>query len=238
MRLNYILLILGATLVPAACQAAQISFSQELTETDASLLEDQPGGFVLSYELIFGVQLPRFDPSLGTLTGVEVSVQSVSNTGVAVSIANQGSTTASGLISGGSSNGFTFPGLGGGGGGGGGGPFSLSAGESLSADFPVPLLDGPLGMPTDLSPYIGGGTFVGLVESRDSTTYLVETGSVNDLTVDLTPTELSATAIFTVAYTFDPVPEPTGGLLLGTGGDAESKPCPSRNDPISTRRAS
>ncbi|MEM6853827.1 MAG: PEP-CTERM sorting domain-containing protein [Planctomycetota bacterium] len=208
-------LLMSVTAVEAA---QQVSYSQEVTAT-GPLVNIENNNLQVSYDAIFSITLPQFDPSIGTLTGVEISGQSVDNPAITGTISNIGSEAVSGGVGSGGGSNFSFPGgIAGGGGGGGGATFFIAPGDSIPVDLgPVSNIDRVYGdNPIILTPYTGTGTFTGSVGAENSNSYSVNDGSVNDLSVSLTPSTLNATARFTVTYTY--VPEPTSLALLALGG--------------------
>ncbi len=221
------------SLAPAAAGAASLSYSAFYPGGNNLDASQNPQTFTATDwdGTAQSVTLPRFDPSLGVLTGVSLllygninATGSLTNTGTAPAQVNSYHATvditlldpSTPVPSDGTSGGLVTVSpvlldI--------AKPFTLQGGQSLAygGATPVNTSDSASASPTDFSPYVGAGSVV-LPLAAVTTTTSDFTGGNLQITQGT-----AARAEATVTYTYDAaappvgVPEPASPALLGTG---------------------
>ncbi len=212
-------------LAPAAAEAASVSYSQFYPGNNNLDPGQNPQTFSNTDwdGSTQSITLPQFDPTLGTLTGVDLSLYGnimssgrLTNTATGSNTATVEHDTATMKITlqapGGESLTvspvqFSFA-----------SPLTLAPGESylFGANAPVMTSDNnSITVSTDTSPYVGTGSLLFPLTAATNNDVLYNGGNVQIFQVT------SARAEATVTYTYDAaatdVPEPASAALLGAG---------------------
>lgn len=215
-------------LAPAAARADVITYSQSYPGGGTSNGGQAQGFAPTDWDgTAQGVTLPQFNPSLGHLTGVTVSLVgnintygTLNNIGSSPADINSYTTTMDiSLLAPGSSTplitvspvvlGINPPD---------GTPFTLQPGESYtfgSADAPVSDSDSDVISPTSLSPYVGSGSLRFPLTAQANT--LDDYTGGNLQIAQNTAAEAEATVTYAYDPATTPVPEPASSALLGAG---------------------
>lgn len=216
-------------LAPAAAEAAVVSYSQFYPGNNNLDPGQNPQGFSdTDWDgSTQSITLPQFDPTLGTLTGVSLSlygnIRSSGRLTNTAAPAADGSNTATverdtatmeitlqapgGEILTVSPVQFSFA-----------SPLTLAPGESylFGADAPVTTFDNTsAAVSTDTSPYVGTGSLLFPLTAATNNDVIYSGGNIQIFQAT------SARAEATVTYTYDAavtdVPEPASAALLGAG---------------------